>query len=115
MFHTTTAHRTASALAAASLLALLLAAPAAARPDPGYGFGPVTTTASPASVDHEGLRPAQRTDPGPVPQNPTSIVRVDDDAVEILQIGAGILAGIALAGAGASLVARRRHHDLTVA
>jgi hypothetical protein len=37
------------------------------------------------------------------------VVRVDDNALEYLQIGGGLLAGMALAGAGAALVSRRNH------
>ena len=36
---------------------------------------------------------------------------VDDDAVEVLQIGAGVLAGLAVAGAGAAMVPRRNHRE----
>ena len=96
IFHTTAARRTASALGAASLLALLLAAPAAAQPDPGTGgrdFDVVTSQPQPQSVP-------------PV---------TNDDAMQYLQVGAGVIAGIALAGAGATVVSRRRHQDLTVA
>lgn len=96
MFNTASVRRTGSALGATALLALLLAAPAAARPDPGTGgrdFGPVTTQPEP-------LPPA---------------IPMDDEAVEYLQVGVGILAGIALAGAGAALVSRRRQGDLKAA
>jgi hypothetical protein len=44
----------------------------------------------------------------------TTIV-VDDDALELLQISAGILAGLALAGAGAAMVSRRNHGHATPA
>jgi hypothetical protein len=93
MSHTTPARRTASALAASALIALLAAAPAAARQDPGTGgrdFGPGDRVSSPT---------------------PAGTLVVDDDAVEYLQVGAGLLAGIALAGAGAALVSRRNHRE----
>jgi len=95
MSHTTAVRRTASALGACALLALLLAAPAAARLDPGTG-----------GRDFDVVVPNPRTGQGPG-------VVLDDDAVEYVQVGAGIVAGMALAGAGAALVSRRRHHDLT--
>ena len=34
---------------------------------------------------------------------------IDDNAIEVLQLGAGILAGVALAGAGMAVASRRRH------
>ncbi len=100
MSHTTPARRTASALAASALLALVVAAPAAARPDPGTGGTdprPNAVRGPDAGTTGNGTRP--------------TIVVVDDDAVEVLQIGAGILAGLALAGAGAAMVSRRTHRD----
>ena len=35
---------------------------------------------------------------------------IDDNGVEVLQLGAGLLAGLALAGAGAAAVSRRTTH-----
>lgn len=99
MFNTASVRRTGSALGACALTALVLAAPAAAVPDPGTGgrdFAPRSAVSGP-------------------PTTTTPTIVVDDDAVELLQVGAGILAGIALAGAGAAMVSRRRHQDLTVA
>ena len=39
----------------------------------------------------------------------SSIPSIGDDAVEILQLGAGVLAGVALAGAGLALASRHSH------
>lgn len=93
--HTT--RRWAGALGTAGLLALALAAPAAARPDPGTGGL------------HERLNSAQLhqndTSPIPVPAVPS----VATDGTAYLELGAGVLAGLALAGAGAAVVSRRRH------
>ncbi|WP_345201116.1 hypothetical protein [Fodinibacter luteus] len=89
---TSRALRTSGVLAATALAGLLLAAPAQAIPDPGTGgrdFPPGTF--------------------GPAPKGTTIVV--DDDAVEYLQIGAGLIAGVALAGAGAAMVSRRHHRD----
>jgi len=94
MSHSTSARRTASAFAASALVALVVAAPAAARQDPGTG-----------GVDQVAA----------VPASAPPIIEVDDDAVEMLQIGAGLLAGLALAGAGAAMVSRRHHRDPTPA
>ena len=96
MSHTSSIRRTGSALGACALTALLLAAPATAQPDPGTGgrdFQPGTSV--------------------PRPQGPTT--GADDDALELLDVGAGILAGVALAGAGAALVSRRHHGHPTPA
>jgi len=111
MSHTTPARRTASALAASALLALVVAAPAVARQDPGTGEQhPRTTTVRGGSVDHEGLRPPQAPGAG-ASKDAARLTAVDDDAVEYLQIGAGILAGVALAGAGAAAMSRRHHRQ----
>ena len=88
---TSHALRTSGLLATTALAGILLAAPAEARPDPGTGgTDPVVVV------------------PGPQP-GPGSTI--DDDAVEYLQLGAGVIAGVALAGAGAALVSRRHHRD----
>jgi hypothetical protein len=51
----------------------------------------------------------------PVPTNRTIIITRDDNGPQYLQIGAGLLAGMALAGAGAALVSRRSHAEVSVA
>ena len=52
----------------------------------------------------------------PAAQEPsTRIVFRDNDAVEYLQVGAGVLAGIVLAGAAAAVISRRNHRGLTPA
>ena len=48
------------------------------------------------------------------PSQPT-IVLLEDHGVEYLQVGAGVLVGIALAAAGAVVVSRRNHGGLTPA
>ncbi|HET7276675.1 MAG TPA: hypothetical protein VFJ22_01230 [Dermatophilaceae bacterium] len=92
MSRTTAVRRGAAALGASGLIALSLAGPAAARQDPGNG-------------DLHGPSIIVPVDPNPMPP----VVRVDDNALEYLQIGGGLLAGMALAGAGAALVSRRNH------
>jgi hypothetical protein len=85
-----TLRRGASALGVAGLLALALAAPASARQDKGNGsLHDDITTGPPSSV-------------------PTKIVFKDDGALEYLQVGAGALAGMTLAG-GAAVAVGRRH------
>lgn len=91
---TSHALRTGGVVVATALAGILLAAPAEARPDPGTG-GP----------DPVVVRPD--------PPRGSGVVIIDDDAVEYLQVGAGLLAGLALAGAGAAVVARRQHRDLS--
>lgn len=87
--------RGAATLAASGLIVLSLAGPAAARPDPGTGSAPRCSTGC-----HVG---------GTDPTGPTQFITLDDNAVEYLQLGAGLLAGIALAGAGMAVASRRSH------
>ena len=51
------------------------------------------------------------------PSSPSlpKVVRIDDDAVEYLQVAAGLLTGVAIAAAGAVVVTRRNHGGLTPA
>lgn len=81
---TSTLRRGLCAVGAAATLGLVLAGPAAARPEPGEPAPTVVTETLP---------------PPPV----------DDNALDLLQVGGGILAGLALAGAGMAVASRRRH------
>jgi F0F1-type ATP synthase membrane subunit c/vacuolar-type H+-ATPase subunit K len=85
----TTLRRSLCALGATAALGLALASPALAEVEPGPGGRSQTTTV---------------TKPYEVP--------VDDNALEPAQLGAGILAGLALAGAGMAVASRRRHAAL---
>jgi hypothetical protein len=87
--------RAAAATGATGLIALSLAGPASARPDPGTGELPRCTSGC-----YQG-----GTGPGTTPP-PAS---TGSDGIEYLQLGAGILAGIALAGAGMAVASRRNH------
>ena len=51
------------------------------------------------------------------PSSPSlpKVVRIDDDAVEYLQVAAGLLTGVAIAAAGAVVVTRRNQGGLTPA
>ena len=98
MSHHTSIRRAASILGAAGLIALSMAGPASARPDPGTGGAHEWTQ---WSSDFEGGSAGGTT---PTIPNP-----VDGNGVEVLQLGAGVLAGIALAGAGMAAVSRRSH------
>lgn len=98
MSHTTSIRRAAATLGAAGILSLSMAVPASARQDPGTGE-PLRCTTSCYVGGTQGP-----TNPGP------NIVTIDDNAVEFLQLAAGALAGVALAGAGIALVSRRHHH-----
>ena len=137
MSHTSSLRRTASALGATALLGMALAAPAMAAQDPGDGAPAVSTTSSqfPNGLDRqrrEGNAPAvdrQRqvggftysTEVSTLPQQatkpqsgPTIVIR-DNDPIEYIQVGAGMLAGFVLAGAAAAVVSRRSHRGLTPA
>lgn len=115
MSQTTNTRRTASALGAASLLALLLAAPAAARPDPGTGGSdPVVVAHEPSAAQLEFHRQeslGRSGSPAAVPPGPAASTGATgtNGAADYLQLGAGMVAGIALAGAGAAVISRRSH------
>ena len=138
MSHTTTFRRTASALGATALLGMALAAPAMAAQDPGDAVPAVeatTTSQFPTGLDRErregnassvdrerqlggftyskelSTLPQEATTPQ---SGPTVVIR-DDDPVAYIQVGAGMLAGFALAGAAAAVVSRRNHRGLTPA
>lgn len=100
MSHTTTIRRSAALFAATGLIALSMAGPASAREVPGNG----DWADQHCSVScYEG---SNTTGAGtPV----TEVFRVDDNAIELLQLGAGLLAGVALAGAGMAVASRRSH------
>ncbi len=101
MSHTTSIRRSASVLGATALIALSLAGPVSAREVPGNG----DWADQHCSVScYEGGTTAG-TNSAPTP-------RVDGRTVEVVQVGAGLLAGLALAGAGAAAVSRRSHGHL---
>lgn len=84
-------------MGASGLIALSLAGPASARPDPGTGGWQELRCTNGC---YEG---------GTSGSDPTQYVVLDDNAVEFLQLGAGLLAGIAFAGAGMAVASRRNH------
>ena len=90
---TRSALRTSGVVVATALAGILIAAPAQARVDPGTG---------------PNDRVAPHTTP-PLPPGPPATA--DDDAVEYLQLGAGLLAGLSIAGAAAAVASRRQHRD----
>lgn len=99
MSRSTTLRRGAAALGASTLIALSLSGPASARMLPGTG-----------SQQELGCTTAcyQGGDPAGAPR----VVRIDNNAIEYLQLGGGLLAGIALAGAGMAVASRRGHTHL---
>jgi hypothetical protein len=138
MSHTTTFRRTASALGATALLGMALAAPAMAAQDPGDALPAVdatTTSQFPTGLDRErregnassvdrerqlgGFTYSRELSTLPqeatAPQSGPTVVIRDDDPVAYIQVGAGMLAGFALAGAAAAVVSRRNHRGLTPA
>ncbi|KGN33002.1 hypothetical protein N802_15530 [Knoellia sinensis KCTC 19936] len=81
-------------------------APAGARPDPGEPLHNGTGQTRPDGSILQNNPPdsgSSITDSGP------ATVTIDDNAVEYLQLGAGVLAGVALAGAGVAMVSRHHH------
>ncbi|MGA8978359.1 MAG: hypothetical protein WB473_04495, partial [Pedococcus sp.] len=110
MKHTSITAKAPLTFAGTVLLGVALAAPAAARPDPGSGD--VGTPASELPYSQEAyenhyLSPL----PEPVPSvtGSASYRFVDENGVQVLQLGAGIVAGVALAGAGMAVASRRSH------
>ena len=99
-----TFRRAAAAAGATALVALSLAGPAAARPDPGTGELAHCTS----GCFEGGTAPI----PNPVTAPITARVTASDHGVEYVQLGVGVLAGIALAGAGAAAATRRSHAHL---
>lgn len=77
-----------------------MAAPASARPDPGNG------SQSEWSCQTNCYTGPNSTGGGP----DVSGSLTNPNGIEFLQLGAGVLAGVALAGAGVALVSRRHHH-----
>ena len=86
--------RSSAALGAAGILALALAEPAAAHPDPGTGDIARCTTSCFAGPDRESF-------------NLSPAAQVVQGGVQVVQVGAGVLAGVALAGAGLAVASRR--------
>ena len=96
MSHTTPIRRALTVAGATGILAFSVAGPASARPDPGNGS---QSEWSCQSSCYEG---------GTTPSGVTTVT-IDDNALEMLQLGGGVLAGLALAGAGAAVISRRSH------
>ena len=105
----TTQRRGARAVGAAALLVLAVGGPASARQD--AGDGPQGSQAATQITDEQyrchylGECTGTGRSPAPTPSH-----RVDDNAIEYLQLGAGVLAGISLAGAGMAAAAGWRRH-----
>ena len=99
-----------SALAAAGLTALVLAGAPAAATDTGaarndIGQGP---TVDVRRLLNDIDTPLPAADPAPVSGSGPTLVRVDDNAVEVAQVALGALAGAALTAAGITAVRRRQ-------
>jgi hypothetical protein len=88
-------------IGAAALVGLAMAGPASARPDDGE-----------KAPQRTNLVVSEPRTPQPKPV--TRTIRIDDNALEALQIGLGALGGLALAGAAAGTVSVRRHHHHAV-
>ena len=108
--------RGAQALGAAAIFVLAFSGPATARPDEVGGTQPGSNAGGQASQTQNEchyLGKCSGSGKGSTGSTPRSqVVRVDDNAVEYLQLGAGVLAGIGLAGAGLAAASRRSHGHL---
>lgn len=99
MSHTTSIRRALTVAGATGILAFSVAGPASARPDPGNGSQSEWSCQTDCYVG------------GTSPVLTTSLPPIDDNALEVFQLGGGLLAGMALAGAGVALASRRgRRH-----
>lgn len=99
MSHASRVRRTAAVAATGGIIALSMAAPASARPDPGNGS---QSEWSCHSLCYEGGTEGSS-------GIGTTTITVDDNAVEVLQLAAGVLGGVALAGVGIAVASRRNH------
>ena len=104
--------RGAQALGAAAIFVLAFSSPATARPDEAGGSQQGSSAT--AQITDEQNRchylnecTGANRDSIPTPRPPESSGNGLD--VEYLQLGAGVLAGIGLAGAGMAATSRRRH------
>jgi hypothetical protein len=108
--------RGAQALGAAAIFVLAFSGPANARPDEAVGSQQGSSQSGQASQRQNEchyLNQCSGSGEGSTGSTPRSqVVRVDDNAVEVLQLGAGLLAGFALAGAGAAAFSRRSHGQM---
>jgi hypothetical protein len=115
----------ASAVAAAGLTVLATAGPSAAATDTGAARNDIgTTQPTDAGAARNDIGQGPAVDVGrvlndvdtPLPASPAeprpvsdqSVIRVDDNAIEVLQVGLGVLAGAAVTAAGVAAM-RRRH------
>ncbi len=96
MSHTTSIRRALTVAGATGILAFSVAGPASARPDPGNG----------SQQEWSCLSDCYE---GGTTTGPTSTITLDDNALELFQLGGGVLAGLALAGAGLAVASRRSH------
>ncbi|KGN33946.1 hypothetical protein N802_07390 [Knoellia sinensis KCTC 19936] len=108
MSHSTSLRRTACTVGAAGVLALSIAAPASALPDPGEPAGAASSQSRPDGSILQNSAPKADSPATKVPG--TAALTVDDNAIEVLQVGAGVLAGLALGGAGIAVASRRHRH-----
>lgn len=100
---TTTTRRGLAALALGLALSATATTTASARQDPGPA---PSLPYSQHAYENHYLSPTPTGEAvAPVPR----VVRLDDDAIEYVQLGGGLLAGLAIAGAGMALVSRRAH------
>jgi hypothetical protein len=101
---TTHTRRALTGLAAGGLITLATTLPAVATPDPGAP-PPAVSIPEPGTPP-----PGSVIDSGSTVREVTVETPVDDDAVELLQVGLGALGGMALVGAGAVAFTVRRQH-----
>jgi hypothetical protein len=99
--------RAARVVGAAAIVVLAVGGPATARQDAGEGTpqGSKATT----QISDEQYRCHFLNECTGAVATPTPPPQVDGTAIEYLQIGVGVLAGVGIAGAGMAAASRRRH------
>ncbi len=112
-----TIRRGASVFGASAFIGLALAAPAIAKPMPGPNASTGTVTHGSEYISPDQQRAYEfhygpSSGPGSTASTPSvTTIKADDGALEFLQIGAGALAGVALAGAAAVAMSKTRRQQ----
>jgi len=107
-----THHRGARALGVAAILVLAVGGPATARQD--AGDVDLQGSRSTTQITDEQYRCHYLNECTGAAKPRTPGRTADGNAVEFLQVGVGVLAGIGVAGAGLAAVASRRRHGHAV-
>ncbi|WP_140736615.1 hypothetical protein [Pedococcus bigeumensis] len=115
MNHQLITTRASLSIAGAVLLGVTIAGSSSARQDSGtmdVGTSASGRGLSQDALENHWLSPLPQPAPPEAPAPRVVIRFIDDNSLEFLQLGAGLFAGVALAGAGAVMVSRRANGHL---